>query len=234
MTTITVAGMPGHSRRASRRRLLACLLLSAAIVLAMLQFAELPFDGSSQRVADRAIEVDLSQPEPLTNDPDTEMPEPADIATSASGEQSVVEEALAKDAAPEGETAVAEDVASTRPVIDWHVAMLKAAAAAATVTTKHRRFTGDFDEKLEAAAARYYASPDHGPRPIWENVEKDQLGRTLLWHGDCYRVLADPNVMNLYVFETFTQHLVFCQTPHDVAQELPWVKEFIARYPHLR
>ena len=74
---------------------------------------------------------------------------------------------------------------------------------------------------------------DHGPRPIWENTEKDQVGRTLLWHGDCFRVIYDPNVVNQFVFENFSQFIVFCQYQKRLPQQLPWVPEVVARYDYL-
>ncbi len=62
-----------------------------------------------------------------------------------------------------------------------------------------------------AAAKERYAPVQSRERPIWENVETDQLGRKILRAGDCYRVIEDNNAMRIDIFETFTRHLVFCE-----------------------
>lgn len=81
-----------------------------------------------------------------------------------------------------------------------------------------------------------YAEPRTGkPPPIWENAEKDIYGRTLLRHGNCFRVLDDMNVGNRYAFETFERHVVFCNLLAKAPrQEFPWVETIAERYAYLR
>ena len=91
-----------------------------------------------------------------------------------------------------------------------------------------------FDELRKVAATRY-AKPAFEPeRPIWENTEKDQMGRTVLRAGDCYRVIADPSAVRQWEFHTFTQYITFCEHYEDAPAELPWVKDVVAKYAYLQ
>jgi hypothetical protein len=89
-------------------------------------------------------------------------------------------------------------------------------------------------EKRRRLAGQYQPPTRAPPKPIWENAEIDQLGRTVLRDGDCSRVVDDPNVLRQYQFETFDQYLVTCAYYRREPKELPWVAEIRARYPYLR
>lgn len=88
--------------------------------------------------------------------------------------------------------------------------------------------------KRRDLAGRYQPPSHPGRRPIWENVEKDQLGRTVLRSGDCYKVIEDPNVGSQYAFRTFGQHMVICTWQKRLPKNLPWVAEFRERYHYLK
>ena len=95
----------------------------------------------------------------------------------------------------------------------------------------------DRGAELRRIAATRYAEPRTGkPPPIWDNVEKDVTGRTLLRSGNCFQVLDDPNVGNRYAFETFEQYLVQCSFGfgRKRGKNLPWVETIRSRYNHLR
>ena len=119
--------------------------------------------------------------------------------------------------------------ASPRPYRDWYADI--PAAVSGTLDDVPRQYSVNpiFDEQRRRGAEKF--PPGNAPRrvPIWENVEKDTLGRTLLWSGDCYRVLDDPNVGRREAFETFGQFMVSCLAGSDTPQELPWVKEIRSR-----
>ena len=70
---------------------------------------------------------------------------------------------------------------------------------------------------------------DSRPKPIWENVETDDTGRLLLRHGDCYKILDDPNVGSREKFLTFGQFMVHCSGLSEKPRNLPWVDEVNAR-----
>jgi hypothetical protein len=90
------------------------------------------------------------------------------------------------------------------------------------------------EEKRRRLAGQYRPPTREPPKPVWENAEIDQIGRTMLRHGNCSRVIDDPNVMRQYQFETFDQYLVTCSYHRREPKELPWVAEIRARYPYLR
>ncbi|MDH3748494.1 MAG: hypothetical protein OER97_09835 [Gammaproteobacteria bacterium] len=90
------------------------------------------------------------------------------------------------------------------------------------------------DAKRREFAGRYQPPTHSGPKPIWENVEKDQLGRTVLRSGDCSKVIDDPNVGSQYKFQQFDQYIVTCTYQKRQARELPWVAEIRERYHYLK
>lgn len=90
------------------------------------------------------------------------------------------------------------------------------------------------DAKRRAFGDRYQPPTREPSRPIWENTEPDQLGRTVLRSGDCYRVIADPNVGGQDKFHTFDKHIVMCTFYRRMAEELPWVAEIRERYHYLK
>ena len=226
--------MDALRRQAAGRRLALCLFLSAAVIFVAMSLTDFSFDLSFEQPVRNVIDVDLEAPAPNTKEPEPEMPASTEMSKDAPEQETVADEPVPQDAVEQDEAVLSEELSGSMPLVDWHAEMRKAVAASETLDAEEQSFMGGIDAKLQAARARYYPSPDSGPRPVWENIEKDQLGRSLLWHGDCYRVLADPNVMNLYVFETFTQFIVFCQPPYEVGRELPWVAAVVARYDYLQ
>ena len=85
-------------------------------------------------------------------------------------------------------------------------------------------------DTILAAAEQFRPSRAPVKKPIWENVETDQLGRKILVHGDCHRVIDDPNVGSNEIFRTFGQYIVFCSNYQRSPQELPWVDEIRDRF----
>ena len=90
-------------------------------------------------------------------------------------------------------------------------------------------------EEKRRRLAGQYQPPTHEPdKKIWENVEVDQLGRSVLRDGYCFAVLDDPNVTRRYQFETFDRYLVSCSYQLCEPTELSWVAELRERYFYLR
>lgn len=126
--------------------------------------------------------------------------------------------------APGSEDAV-KQTGSTVRAGDWYALIPQAAGAAVDKAAQVVSVNPSFDEKRRYAAVKFAASKAPHARPIWENVEKDALGRPVLWSGDCYRVLDDPNAGSRDAFETFGQYIATCIAASDAPQELPWVSE---------
>jgi hypothetical protein len=110
------------------------------------------------------------------------------------------------------------------PVLrDWRAEMEKVVAATAAEEQKTWSVNPALDARRRAAAEQFRPSRAPVKKPIWENVETDQLGRKILVHGDCHRVIDDPNVGSNEIFRTFGQYIVFCSNYRKAPQELPWV-----------
>jgi hypothetical protein len=93
-----------------------------------------------------------------------------------------------------------------------------------------------FDEKRRLAAIKFRPSNAPVRHEPWDDVEKDQIGRSILKLGNnCFQVLEDPSAVNREIFETYTQYVVQCTLRFGKrkGQELPWVREIRAKYPYL-
>lgn len=153
----------------------------------------------------------------------------------------IVQEPTSVEAENADSPAVAPPVEVTSVVADTPVVDLDAASSEAieeyldglesplsvnpVLDAKRREFAGS------------YQPPTHSkPKPIWENVEKDQLGRTVLRSGNCSKVIDDPNVGSQYKFQQFDQYMVTCMFTFQKRQgrELPWVAEIRERYHYLK
>lgn len=207
----------------ARRRLLTSLAMSTACittVLLVLRFPVVdearPFTELLVRILVDEVEsvVQPSEPEPVVEDSVEELP------------TTVLEESTA--AAPDEST----------PATDWYAQI--PALVTAMPNDEEPRYSVNpvFDEKRRRAAQQFRPSKAVRPKPIWENVEKDTLGRTVLQSGNCYRVLDDPNVGSRDAFLIFGQFMSTCFSHKEAPQELPWVKEIqsrrggLARYGH--
>ena len=130
--------------------------------------------------------------------------------------------------------------ADTPPVVrepvfrDWYSAMDEVAAEVVVGEQRTDSVNPVFDARRRDAAEQFRPSRAPVERPTWENVERDQLGRRILVHGDCQRVIDDPNVGSNEIFRTFGQYIVSCSNYQRPGQELPWVDEIRDRRVYLR
>ena len=165
------------------------------------------------------IEVTLLAP------PEIETPEPP----AEQLEPLIVEETLRE--LPElteiVESAVPDDPPDepTPAAPDWYAEMDEVVAAVVAEGQETWSVNPVFDARRRAAAEQFRPSRAPVKKPIWENVERDQLGRRILVHGNCQRVIDDPNVGSNEFFRTFGQYIVSCSNYKHVPKELPWVDE---------
>jgi hypothetical protein len=227
---------PGH------RRLAYCIAISTLTVAALLSILDWPTEQRGAESLLVAIELLLARQEEQPGSEAAEDPQADDpihdAAVPESDDKPVAGPAADATAADPDEVAAAtvSEGAGEDPEreIDWQASLERASAETVEANSKSDSLHPDFDE-LRRIAAVNYAPPRTGkPPPIWENVEKDNYGRTLLRHGNCFRVLDDMNVGNRYAFETFEQHLIFCDGRGPGRQEFPWVETIVARYAYLR
>ena len=90
------------------------------------------------------------------------------------------------------------------------------------------------DEKRRRAAEQFYASLAPEKKEIWDNVETDQLGRKILWAGDCYRIIDDPNPATYDIWREFQQYFIYCRFGDSDPKMLPWVEVIRERYLYLQ
>ncbi len=191
--------------------------------LAIAGFTIMTFIIATEFAADvepgEEIEVTLLAP------PEIETPEPP----AEQLEPLIVEETLRE--LPElteiVESAVPDDPPDepTPAAPDWYAEMDEVVAAVVAEGQETWSVNPVFDARRRAAAEQFRPSRAPVKKPIWENVERDQLGRRILVHGNCQRVIDDPNVGSNEFFRTFGQYIVSCSNYKHVPKELPWVDE---------
>jgi hypothetical protein len=223
---------PGH------RRLAYCIAISTLAVAALLSVLDWPPGQRGAESLPVAIDLLLAREkeQPRTEaaeDPQADDPI-HDAAVPESGDKPAAD-ATAADPDEVAAATVSEDAGEDpEREIDWQASLERASAKTVEANSKSDSLHPDFDELRRIAAVKYAPPRTGKPPPIWENVERDIYGRTILRHGNCFRVLDDTNVGNRYAFETFEQHLVFCDWRGEGRQEFPWVETIVARYAYLR
>ncbi len=210
---------------ATRRRFAVCTMLAAFAVAALVLLVRFP---EILVPVERTPEIDLVLLEPALPVEPESPPLPAEVTpppvAPAEPEESDAETIAEADEQP------VDIEPETPPAVDWYAPLPNVASDVLDRQQHAPSMTPEFDARRRDAQARYAPAPGNGRRPIWENVEKDTLGRTILKAGDCYRVLDDPSVINQYAMEQFTQYLVFCNNVRKGPEELPWVDELRERY----
>lgn len=202
------------------RRLRVSLLLSSACIAAMLLVLRFPVAEQAGPVTELFVRILMDEVEPAEIEPVEHVPiqdEPL--------EETAVDEPprIAVPAA-----ALPEPTDSRQPT-DWYALIPESAKAAADRAAKVVSVNPAFDERRRLAAIKFAPSKAPQVTPIWENVEKDTMGRTILRSGDCYRVINDPNAGSREAFETFGQYIAMCSKASEAPRELPWVSEIRSR-----
>ena len=204
---------PGWSRRPGRRLALN-LLPATLIVIGVLMVLRLPVAVQSLPATELFVRILVDDVEQVVESPFVEQ-----LIEESVAEPLPAADAPAEPAPPEPQTS--ESAERT----DWYAQIPDAVAAYEDSKPREYSINPGMDERRREAAEKFYRSRAPVQRPIWENVEKDTLGRTLLVSGDCYRVIDDPNVGSRDKFLTFDQFLVFCSNFSRKPQELGFVKE---------
>lgn len=220
---------PYESRRGqarSHRRLGFATLASAVIICSAIVLLPGSFTWQLQSEYDEPIQLQLIQQanDELPEDP--VISEPPAEALAEQLTEDLPTESLAdvdiESAPPEQPT----------PSVDWYAVLQEAVRSDKLYET--RTMHPEFDEQRRIARLRFRKSEAPVEKPIWENVEKDQTGRTILRAGDCYRVLDDPRVTNRWAQETFGQYMIYCDGGKSGPKELPFVEKIVERYAYLR
>ena len=213
-----------------RRRLAVGMFVATLLLVGALSMLRYPVVETSLDLEDllvEIIEVEAEKPEEVAKfTPPEPMPE-------ALPPPELVEPLQEPQTEPEQES-VAEDIDDPDPWTDWQAVGTEVVQEVVESESKTVSVNPVFDEKRRIAAIKFRPSRAPGKKYIWDNVEKDYLGRTLLWHGDCYRVLDDPSAVYRDVFENFTQYMTTCLLASKKGRELPWVAEVREQHAYLQ
>lgn len=205
------------------------MLVSTAALAAALSLIRMPSPAEVAPLLELVVE--LVRPAPIA-EPEI-LPAPPGAVP--------IEEVVSPPAAPEtrtepvpaGDAAAVDDEA-----VDWELAREEAIREVLDAAGKEQAYAVNppFERARREAAVRFRASVAPDERHVWDHVEKDQLGRTILRDGNCFRVLNDPSAVNRWAFENFDQFIVYCDFTFGPGegQELPWVDIIRERYPYLR
>lgn len=195
-------------------RLRVSMLLSAVCIATILLVLRFPVVWQAGPVTELFVQILVDEAEPVAETAEGKAVQ--ETAPEATDHQTN------RNPAPAANTE--ESATSARPV-DWYGLIPDTAKAAAERAPKSVSINPVFDEKRRQAAVKFAPSKAPQAEPIWENVEKDALGRSVLRSGDCYRVIDDPNVGSREAFETFGQYIAMCGSGSDAPELLPWVSE---------
>jgi len=179
----------------TERRLGLSMLLASVLMLIFLSFLRFPQAGDIKPFIELVVELVRIKPPTVEEEP---VAESRDVAPP-------IEEIKILPPPPVNETE--PDVESSR---DWAALAADSVQHVIDAGAKAYSVNPAFDERRRNAAVVFRPSEAPAKKPIWENVEKDVMGRTLLRHKNCYRVLDDPRVTNRWAFETFDQYITFC------------------------
>lgn len=200
------------------------MLLSALLVAAFV--AVVRFEANPEQPLE--LELRLLAPE---SEPEPE-PDPETLVASEPEpfSQEQVDEA-AKPLEPRVESAIV--VEEPAPPRDWYAQIDEVVKATVAQRQMPASVNPTFDAKRRHAAVQFAPSRAPQKTPIWENVEVDQMGRKILVHGDCHRVVDDPSAANYEIFQTFQQYMVYCTRQKTGTTEQPWVDDVRERYDYL-
>ena len=202
-------------QRGSRTRLIASLAIAGFAIVTFIITTE--FTADEDPVDELEVTL-LAPPEVVAPELPVEQIEPLIVEETVRElpELTEIVESTVPDDPP-------DEPAPVTP--DWYAEMDEVVAAVVAEGQKTWSVNPTFDAKRRAAAEQFRPSRAPVKKPTWENVERDQLGRLVLVHGNCQRVIDDPNVGSNELFRTFGQYIVTCSNYKHVPKELPWVDE---------
>lgn len=223
----TPSGTPDWSSGSSGR-LVVSMLLASLVVAAVLSVLRLPQGPGLAPVVRLLVEI-VREEAPRE---DTTRPPAANAAESRAAAPAPrrMQPGRPSAAVPDPK---AREAGSDRPR-NWDAAREAAIDAYLERLDNPPGVNPNMDALRREFAGRYQPPTREPPRPVWENVERDTLGRSVLSSGNCWRVIDDPNVGSQEAFREFGQYLVLCSFSKRKPRELPWVAVIRDRYPYLK
>ena len=128
-----------------------------------------------------------------------------------------------------------EVIAPAEPqVTDWYAGVESSVQETVTTANHVDSMHAAVDEKRRQAAINFRPSEAVIKKPIWENVETDNIGRKILVSGDCYRVLEDWRVTYHEIQRDFGQFITYCNANMQKPMNVAWVADIRERYAYLQ
>ena len=223
----TLQHYPEWQPTGGHKRLAVSLLLATAITALILSVIPVPKWGLLTGAKPVIMELEITaQPEPDIPADELLLEQIADDFSDAQMTDKPPVDDLAGDAP--------SDQAVPEVSVEWYAVLDAVIEDISDVADTPPSLSPGLDELRRLAKIHYAPVADFGPRPIWENVEEDQMGRTILRFGDCYRVLDDWRATNRWAQENFGQYFVYCESHEAIPKELPFVAQIVDRYEYLR
>ena len=223
---------------ASARRLNISMVVATLLVATLLSVLRFPtFDLLSPLMEIVVNIVNVDTPEADVASVPESVSDPVPQTVEPTVEPEPVLQRIEKPSSPTAESPAESQITPTAVAqlsVDWETEKAQAVQDAVDEMERTVSVNPNFDQLRKEAAIKFRASRAPVKKEIWDNVEKDQIGRTILRHGDFYRVLDDPSLSNRDAFETFEQYMVFWTYRKYVPKELPWVEEIRDTHAYLR
>ncbi len=220
----TLPGIPRWNE-GREQRLFVSMLLATLIVAGVLSVIRVPIVPAWSPMVELLVRIVQEQPaaEPAAEAPQTQ---PSTATPSASAREAAVEPppATGREALRESQAPSDWDDSRDQAVREYLDSQLET----------YGYFNPDVAEKRRRLSERYQPRTRPVPKPTWENIEKDTLGRSVLRSGNCFKVLDDPNVGSRDAFEAFGQFMLQCTLQRRNPKNLPWVADIVQRYEYLR
>jgi hypothetical protein len=213
----------------SHRRLAYATAVAAVVIGGTIVLVPVSLRWQQQAEPRDPIELQLV---PLVKDISTEEPVMDEPPEETPAEQMAEESPSESPSGVDGDPLLTDPVEQAAPTVDWYTVMQDVVQDDNLFATPTMH--PGLDERRRVARIRFRKSNAPVKKEIWDNVEKDQMGRTILRAGDCYRVLDDPSVANQWLQENFTQYMIFCSNGKTIPKAFPFVAVVVERYAYLQ
>jgi len=201
-------GLPIWSAGAEQR-LGASMLLATIVLMFAISWLRLPSSSESPPLTRLVIDLVLAIKEAPVTTP-IEAPVELPIETPATKSAAVEVPLPPQNTSDEVSDLGKEEALVIQPKTDWQEKSLAAVRDVLDENAKTYSINPNFDEKRRQAAKTYRPSEAPVKKEIWDNIEKDYLGRTIWRNGGCYKIPDNPSAVYRWVFDTFERYMTYC------------------------
>ena len=195
------------------------MLLATLLVAIVLLLLKIP-----QPAPQEAVQIDVQLLEKETVEPDNSLLEEIVVADSIRPEPSSIEDVVAD---------VVQEPVPTQSV-DWQEQISTSARATVAALQADDSLHPGVAEAKRLAAINFAPSRAPVKKPIWENVETDQMGRKVLRSGNCYTVLEDWRATYQDIHRDLGQYIKHCDGVDGPVIDVKWVEDIRQNYAYLR